>query len=264
MWSNFDRKAYTQSEFQAHVASLKWTAWKPNGITLHNTSAPTLAQWVETGPKHDARITNLQSYYEGMGWHAGPHLFVSRNFINGFSNLLLAGVHSRCWNATRIGIEMVGDFDSEGFDSGDGALVRDNAVFAMAVLNLKLGLTPDGLVFHRECKQDNHACPGKLVNKAAVIARVKAKMADLAAGMRPVDSASLPVVNADQHVRVKVDGLNLRRGAGATNSSMGVLPVDTILTVTGATVNNGGTGWVPVKTPMGYGGWVAASFIEWL
>jgi hypothetical protein len=36
---------------------------------------------------------------------------------------------------------MVGDYGSEEFNSGDGSLVRDNAVFAMAHLYRKLNLS---------------------------------------------------------------------------------------------------------------------------
>src|SRR4051812_38980705 len=173
MWKSFDPTPYTREDFAAHVATLRWNqGWKPQGITLHNTAAPTLAQWAESGEKHKQRIANLQSYYEGMGWHSGPHLFISRNYINGFANILLPGVHSRCFNATHIGIEMVGDYNAEEFDTGDGALVRDNAVFALAVLFRAIDVSPAKLVFHKECKADNHDCPGKNVNKGAMIGRV--------------------------------------------------------------------------------------------
>jgi hypothetical protein len=193
MWPNFDGRAYTRDQFAARVASQTWTAWKPQGITLHNTSAPTLAQWVESGPKHDDRIKNLQSYYEGLGWHSGPHLFISRNFINGFANILATGVHASCFNSTHLGLEMAGDFDSEEFNTGDGALVRDNAVFAMAVLCRKLGLDPSKAInFHRECLKDNHACPGSKVSKPDIIYRVQRMMADLGGNPAPV-AAPLPV-----------------------------------------------------------------------
>lgn len=176
-WPGFDGRAYTRAEFAAHVASLRWVAWKPAGITLHNTAAPRLDQWAESGAAHQARIINLQHYYETqLGWHAGPHLFISRNYINGFSNLLQPGVHSRCFNATHIGIEMVGDFATEEFDSGDGAMVRDNAVFAMATLYRALNLDPKYLTFHKECTRDNHDCPGRKVNKADLINRILAEM----------------------------------------------------------------------------------------
>ncbi len=180
MWEGFDGTARTRDQTLERINALNWTNWRPQGITLHNTAAPTLAQWAESGPSHDARIRNLQHFYENeKGWHAGPHWFVSRNFINWFSNPLLPGVHSRCYNATRFGIEMVGDFSSEEFDSGDGAMVRDNAVFLMAALNLKFGFRPEDLTFHKECKRDNHDCPGRKVDKSDVIERVRAAMANL-------------------------------------------------------------------------------------
>ena len=188
MWNNFEGLARTREQTLERINALQWTDWRPQGITLHNTAAPTLEQWAETGPRHDARIRNLQSYYENdKGWHAGPHWFVSRNWINWFSDPLRPGVHSRCFNATRFGIEMVGDYDQEEFNSGDGALVRDNAVFLIAALNLKFDFDPDDLKFHVECKKDNHDCPGKKVVKAEVISRVRAMMAALKS--EPVMSA---------------------------------------------------------------------------
>lgn len=190
MWSKFEGIARNRADTLARIQALRWTDWKPEGITLHNTAAPTLKQWAETGPAHDARIRNLENYYENeLGWHAGPHFFVSRNWINWFSNPLLPGVHSRCWNSSRFGIEMVGDFAVEPFDSGDGAMVRDNAVFLIAALNLKFGFNPDDLTFHKECKRDNHDCPGKLVKKPDVIALVKTAMGQIAGAKPATDPA---------------------------------------------------------------------------
>lgn len=230
MWSKFDGTAYTPAEFAAHVAGLTWTAWKPKGITLHNTAAPTLAQWAESGPAHDARIRNLQQYYEGMGWHAGPHLFVSRNYINGFSNLLAKGVHSRCFNATHIGIECVGDYDREPWDSGDGAKVRDNAVFAMAVLYRAIGQNPDALTFHKECKLDNHACPGRLVVKADVITRVKAQLAIFSGKTPPRTEPGKPAQSIMPKLTViSRGGLNLRGGPGIEFSVIWNIPFGTAL-----------------------------------
>lgn len=247
MWANFDRNAYTREEFAAHVESLKWTTWRPKAICLHNTAAPTLKQWAETGPNHDARITNLQHYYEGMGWHAGPHLFISRGFINGFSNLLQPGVHSRCFNSTHIGIEMVGDYAVEPFDSGDGAMVRDNAVFAMAHLFKAIGVSPTTLVFHRECVQDHHDCPGRLVDKTDMIRRVTELMATLGVDAPP----------AKPQIVKSPDGtLNLRSNAGADSLITGILKngdaVEIIDRNAAATwgyvrASDGRTGWVNVR-----------------
>src|SRR3954453_8598872 len=64
MWNNFEGLARTREQTLARINALQWTNWRPQGITLHNTAAPTLEQWAETGPRHDARIRNLQSFYE--------------------------------------------------------------------------------------------------------------------------------------------------------------------------------------------------------
>jgi hypothetical protein len=181
MWADFSGRAYSRVEFAARIAGLQWTDWRPVGITLHNTAAPTLAQWAESGPAHDARIRNLQSYYEGLGWHGGPHWFISRNWLNEFSNPLRRGTHSPSFNATHLGIEMVGDFAREPFYSGDGDLVSDYDVFALAVLCRRFVWNPDTAIkLHKEDPKTTHDCPGKFVVKADMIARVKAEMARLA------------------------------------------------------------------------------------
>ena len=233
MWNNFEGLARTREQTLERINTLQWTDWRPQGITLHNTAAPTLEQWAETGPRHDARIRNLQSYYENdKGWHAGPHWFVSRNWINWFSDPLRPGVHSRCFNATRFGIEMVGDYDQEEFNSGDGALVRDNAIFLIAALNLKFGFDPNDLKFHVECKKDNHDCPGKKVVKAEVISRVRAMMAALKS--EPVMSARARVpgigIGGSARAFAQHPGQRIRRrgdpGRAGVRGPVGIRPVD--------------------------------------
>lgn len=269
MWKDFDVKAYMPDEFLARVAGLAWNkGWTPKGITLHNTAAPTLAQWAETGPSHDARIRNLQSYYESeLGWHAGPHLFISRDWINGFSNILKPGVHSRCWNSDRIGIEMVGDYAKEQFDSGDGAKVRDNAVLAVAVLNLKLGFNANDIVFHKECHQDNHDCPGKLVVKSEFIRRVSEKMQELSGKLPdvapPPSNPAITVISPSKQGLTTIDGLNLRTGASAQSLILSMLVSDQMVEVIGEAMN-ADTKWllINVGKPINKTGWVAARFVN--
>lgn len=176
-WSDFNPRAMTREELAERIADLEWRRWRPVGIVLHNTAAPTLAQWVESGPRHRARIRNLADYYKNLGWSGGPHWFVSRNFINEFSNPLRRGTHSPSFNASYFGIEMVGDYSREPFNTGDGALVRDNAVYLMALLCDKFGWSPaKAIKFHKEDPRTDHDCPGKYVNKRDIIARVEAAM----------------------------------------------------------------------------------------
>lgn len=178
-WATFSGKSFDLPAFQAYVAGLKWTAWKPRGICFHNTGSPTLKQWAEWGPAHDQRILNLKSYYQGLGWHAGPHIFSGRSHCTEFTSLLVSGVHASCFNATHLGIEMPGDFSTEAFDIGDGALVRDNTVAIGASLFHALALDPRKpgvLHFHKDCAKDHHDCPGKHVDRADFTARIVAKM----------------------------------------------------------------------------------------
>jgi hypothetical protein len=169
---------FTPGEFKTYVESLHWTGWKPNFLVLHNTAEPNLAQWVHSGLGQTAgaqRVLNLNHYYKSdEGWHSGPHLFVAPDLIWVACDLTADGVHASCYNSESIGVEMAGDYATEAFDSGDGAKVRDNAVAALAILHKAIGISPDTLRFHKECIRDHHDCPGRNVDKADVIARVKA------------------------------------------------------------------------------------------
>lgn len=205
MWNDFDGKPYTREEFKRMVdeipaASLRWVKY----LTVHNTASPSIAQWIGPTPAAQ-RILNLQNYYEKqLGWRSGPHGFIPPHkdiCMWGFTPFRVKGVHASCFNSNSIGLEMVGDFDREDFNSGDGALVRDNTIFVLAVLYNKLGLRPDGYVYgvsglhlHHDCKRDNHACPGKKMRdgREAFVRAVLAKMEEL----RPPPVADIPVAAA--------------------------------------------------------------------
>ena len=170
---------YTPGQFDAYVKSLHWMAWRPKFIVLHNSAEPNLTQWLHFGAglvNGKQRVKNLNAYYEGIGWHSGPHLFVAPDFIWTACNLLADGVHASCYNHASIGVEMVGDYEHEAFNIGAGAKVRDNTIAALATLHHALELDPATLRFHRECIADHHACPGKNVVKSDIIVRVRAAM----------------------------------------------------------------------------------------
>ncbi len=117
--------------FKSYVATCRWPVWKPKFIVLHNTAEPNLKQWAygNDGKDHEyQRILNLNRYYKSLGWHSGPHLFISPNLIWVACDLAADGVHASCYNADSLGVEMVGDYSDEAFDSGDGAKVRDLTV----------------------------------------------------------------------------------------------------------------------------------------
>jgi hypothetical protein len=172
---------FTQAEFKTYVAGLKWRQWKPQFVTLHNSAKPNLKDWAHSGLGKVAglqRVKNLNHYYQSEeGWHSGPHLFIAPDLIWVACELTADGVHASCYNKVSIGVEMVGDYATEAFDSGDGAKVRDNTVAALAILHQALGIGPDTLHFHKECLHDHHDCPGAHVSKPDMIARIKAAKA---------------------------------------------------------------------------------------
>jgi hypothetical protein len=104
----------TVDEFVRYLRALDFSGWKPSGMVLHNTASPTLEQWWQGGTTPEQRMGNLRDYYEDdMGWPAGPHAFIDGVSIWVFMDFNVKGVHSPSWNGTRLGIEMVGDYDAE-------------------------------------------------------------------------------------------------------------------------------------------------------
>lgn len=166
-WKGIVGKGFKPDQFDAYVRSLKFGAWHPQFIVLHNTGIPKLSQW------HDypgsVRMRGLQGYYRNQGWSGGPHLFVADDLIWAFTPLTVPGVHSPSWNAISWGVEMVGDYDVEPFNVG----VRDNAVAALATLHAVMGLSTATLKLHREDPRTTHKhCPGQHVEKTDMVKRV--------------------------------------------------------------------------------------------
>ena len=171
-WKGIVGASFGAAEFDRYCHALAWTAWRPSFVVLHNTAIPSLAQR-PTGfsPEH---MRGLEAYYRDVQrWNAGPHLFIDDRKIWVFTPLTVSGVHSPSWNKFSLGVEMLGNFATEPFDSGRGAKVRANAVAALATLHAVLGLDPATLRLHREDSLTTHRCPGDKVPKADVIRRVQ-------------------------------------------------------------------------------------------
>ena len=171
-WKGIVGKSFTQDEFDAYCHGLKWEAWRPRFIVLHNTGVPSLAQ--RPSGFNQSHMKNLEAYYRDQRkWSAGPHLFVDDHKIWVFTPLTVSGVHSPSWNKVSLGVEMLGDYETERFDGGRGRQVRSNAVAAMATLSAILGLDPATMRIHREDQATTHACPGKNVRKLEIIQEVQ-------------------------------------------------------------------------------------------
>lgn len=173
-WKPIVGLSFTPDQFDSYCHSLQWTSWRPSFIVLHNTAVPDLSQ--RPNGFTAQHIKNLVSFYrDQQHWSAGPHLFIDDKKIWVFTPLTVSGVHSPSWNKLAIGIEMLGNYMKDSFTNGRGLKVRQHAIAAMATLCAVLGLDPDTIRLHKEDPKTTHkTCPGKNVNKAQVIAEVKA------------------------------------------------------------------------------------------
>lgn len=191
-------KKFTISEFDAYCDSLKKQSWVKR-IVLHNTAVPSLAQR-PGGILTTQHIKNLKSYYEGMDWPGGPHLFIDATGIWVFNPLNREGTHSPSYNSSAWGVEMLGDYQKESFTSGLGAAVATNAQHAVASLAQLQGWTSidnGKMLLHKEDPNTTHkSCPGKNVFKADFIDKVNKIL-------KPVDEPEAISVIAGG---VKIDG----------------------------------------------------------
>lgn len=201
-WRGIVGKSFTSDAFETYVSTLKFGAWRPRFVVVHNTSAPDLKKWAEwqtrTPPIDGPRwAQNLVGYYrDEQHWSAGPHLFVTPAGIVVFSPLTGPGTHSPAWNSITWGVETVGEFEREPF----AGPVKANLIAALAILHAAAGLQPlpysrgvRGLHFHKEDPVTTHkSCPGKNMIKPALIASVEAEILRRHPGGGHPESVTVP------------------------------------------------------------------------
>lgn len=161
-------QVWNLASFEAYLNDLTIKQWA--GVTIHHTATPSLAQR-PTGLTIQ-HIRNMQDFYAKPGpnkpaWTSGPHLFIDEDQIFGMCPLNERGVHAVSFNATYIGIEMLGNYDVEDPKTGRGKRVIDLSVAAAALLLRKLGLEANSttLTFHRDDPKTRKTCPGNLISK---------------------------------------------------------------------------------------------------
>ncbi len=190
----FVGKRFSKANFENYLAELQFSSFNPNFVTLHHTWQPNLAN--RPNGLTPANLQALKDYYEGMGWSGGPHLFIDDQPepIIVFQRLDRKGIHAVSFNAKSWGVEMLGNYDSEPISSGRGAKVRDNAMDAVALMCKRLGVGAETLKFHREDPKTSKTCPGLLVSKSDIVARLaKAMVASLPPEVSPPSSGQWKV-----------------------------------------------------------------------
>jgi hypothetical protein len=176
-WKGIIGEAFSAADFDDYCHGLVWTPWRPSFIVLHNTQIPSLAS--RPNGLTLQHLRGLEAFYrDEQGWSGGPHLFVDDRQIWVFTPLTMSGTHSPSWNKLALGVEMLGDFETESFSDGRGLQVRRSAIAALATLSAVLGLVPQTMRLHREDPLTTHACPGKNVRKLEVIQDVLEAMVE--------------------------------------------------------------------------------------
>ncbi|MBC7920536.1 MAG: N-acetylmuramoyl-L-alanine amidase [Ferruginibacter sp.] len=184
-WKGIVGKNFSPEAFDSYCHTLQWNAWRPSFMVLHNMGSPSLAQ--RPHGLTSQHMQNLVGFYrDEQKWKAGPHLFIDDSQIWVFTPLTVSGTHSPSWNKTALGIEMLGDYEREAFNTGRGLKVRKNTVAALATLCAILGIDSQTMRLHREDALTTHACPGKNVRKLEVIQDVQDLLIARHAGEHPI------------------------------------------------------------------------------
>jgi len=169
------RRKLTKEEFKDYVNGKNFGSITPNKIVLHHTWRPTVETWAG-----ERTIDGLKRYYEGLGWSAGPHIFVAEDGIWLFTDMSQVGIHAGNGNATwvqngvekqgfyytnatlksySIGVEVVGDYDEKVWENE----TRLNALACLSCLQKRLNIPNPEIHFHREYSPKS--CPGNAITR---------------------------------------------------------------------------------------------------
>ncbi len=151
-------KSFEVEQFKEYVKTLRWSHWRPSLIVIHHTAAPSLSQR-PLGFTYQHMI-NIKEFYKSKNWDRGPHLFIDDSKIWTFSPLTERGIHAVSFNKTGIGLELLGNFDSENPWEERGLKVVKTAVEAVKAIMEELHLDKECIRFHRDDPKTNKTCPG--------------------------------------------------------------------------------------------------------
>jgi len=267
-WAGIVGIGMTLDKLKVYIDGLVFK-WRPSLIVLHNTGAPTGAQWAATAVKDiqqglvpgTTRIRNLETYFrDQQHWPSAPHAFVAPDLVWPFTPFNVKGTHAPSWNGVSIGIEMVADFSREDDDSGDGLKVRRNTVALVGMLCEKLGLDPQTCIrLHKEDPKTTHKdCPGIdfARDRQQVIDEVYEYMGH---------GGDLGPPEPEPNVRLGTthtpgDTLNVREGSTVSSKILFTLNSGSGVVILGE-AQNGSTRWLRVSTNNRIG-WVSARYVR--
>lgn len=207
-------KVWSPESFDSYLNSMEKPSWC-KGVCLHHTSSPSIA----TRPQGllSQHIRNMEEFYKTKGWRAGPHFFTDENEIFGMTPPNLKGIHAVSFNSSTIGIEVLGDYDTEFNDKGRGLECWKTAAAATAKILNWLNLEPNynTVLFHRDDPKTSKSCPGTKVQKPWVLDLIRA------VNTKSVEIKSAPKPTSDlQFVKVSEYLQNIKNYSSADISKL--------------------------------------------
>lgn len=157
----------TVAEFAAYANSdavrARLDQWA-NGVTVHHTWRPTVAQWSANTPKNNLKGL-ITTWRDKNGWKTGPNMIIAPEGIYLASGIDGPGIHATVCNGQYVGIEVVGDYDYSYWREP----IRGFVFGAFVALSKALRNGPKQIVIdkrvngHRECASSK-TCPGKAID----------------------------------------------------------------------------------------------------
>ena len=180
-------KCLTLNEFRDYVKGYYFGSLPANKLVIHHTWKPTKESW--TGGQS---ILGLKRYYENKGWQDGPHLFIAEDGIWLFTPMRKNGIHASKLNYRSIGIEVVGNYDTEKWSDD----TKTNALGAIKALMQRLDLKEKDIFFHRDIS--SKSCPGRAITKEWLFQeladfQIKPRIPERSEFIEQVENSSAPI-----------------------------------------------------------------------
>lgn len=147
----------TFAEYVKLLASKNAFFWVTSGFTLHHTYSPTVASW-----RGFTSLSGIRNYYISLGWTSGPQIFVAPEGIYQFTPVHHRGIHAGICNSTRIGIEVVGNYDLSDWSKYPSLEQNVYATLDALYAALNFPVNERTLVGHRDCASPK-SCPGSKI-----------------------------------------------------------------------------------------------------
>jgi hypothetical protein len=158
-------KVWSANGLQEYLNKITPPKWL-TGICIHHTAEPSLKQR-PTGYTAQ-HIENMKyGYVHDRGWSSGPHFYTDDDQVWGMCPPNERGVHAIAFNSNSIGIEVLGDYDTEDPFTGRGAACWTMTVQTIKIIMnwLKLPINESTIRFHREDPRTSKTCPGTRITK---------------------------------------------------------------------------------------------------